>query len=50
MAYKVLIVEDQRIPRQLFELYVNRSENYELLYSIESASTAYIYCDNILHV
>ena len=45
MAYKVLIVEDQKIPRQLFELFLRQSEDYELLYSIESAAMAHIYCD-----
>ena len=43
--YKVLIVEDQRIPRQLFELLIENSTQYELLFSIESASTAFIYCE-----
>ena len=36
----VMIVEDQAMPRQLFELFIRQSENYELLYSIESAGMA----------
>ena len=43
--YKVMIVEDQQMPRRLFEMIVEQSEDYELLYSIESASVAHIYCD-----
>lgn len=43
--YKVMIVEDQQMPRRLFEMIVEQSEDYELLYSIDSASVAHIYCD-----
>ena len=43
--YKVMIVEDQQMPRRLFEMIVEQSGDYELLYSIESASVAHIYCD-----
>ena len=42
---KVLVVEDQAMPRQLFEMLISDREEYELLYSIESASVANIYCD-----
>lgn len=35
---KVMIVDDQFVSRQLFEMYVKMSENYELVYSIESAA------------
>lgn len=42
--YKVLIVEDQVMPRQLFELFVRSSEDYELAASFESADQADIYC------
>ena len=31
---RVLIVEDQSMPRTLFEMYVNQSENYTLAGSI----------------
>lgn len=37
MAYKVLIVEDQEMPRQLFEIFINSSENFEHAGSISSA-------------
>ncbi len=43
--YKVMIVEDQTMPRHLFELLVDHAGEYELLYSVESASVAHIYCD-----
>ncbi len=43
--YKVMIVEDQQMPRRLFEMIVEQSGDCELLYSIESASVAHIYCD-----
>lgn len=35
-----MIVDDQYISRQLFEMYVKSSENYELVYAIESAAFA----------
>ena len=44
MAYKVLIADDQNIPRQLFELIISSSERYELLYSLETAAVAPVYC------
>ncbi len=34
---RVLIVEDQSMPRTLFEMYVNQSENYTLAGSISNA-------------
>ena len=43
--YRVMVVEDQSMPRKLFEMLLAQSEDYELLYSIESASVAHIYCD-----
>ena len=46
MAYKVLIVEDQDIPRQLFEIYIKASENFEHLLSISNASAAIEICRN----
>lgn len=45
MAYKVLIVEDDPMARQLFEFFVKQSEKYELLNSISSADVADIYCE-----
>ena len=44
MAYSVLIADDQSMARQLFEMFVKSSENYRLVYSLESASVAHIYC------
>lgn len=44
--YKVMVVEDQIMPRQLFEWLINSSENYELAVSIDNAATADIYCLN----
>ena len=37
---RVMIVDDQYISRQLFEMYVKDSENYELVYAVESAAFA----------
>lgn len=44
MAYKVLIVDDQLLPRQYFENAVKSSDRYELAASIDSASVADVYC------
>ena len=44
MAYKVLVVDDQKLSRQLFSLMIENSPDYELLYELESASVAYIDC------
>lgn len=44
MAYKVLIVDDQTLPRQYFETIVNGSADYELTASIASATVADAYC------
>ncbi|MBQ7670390.1 MAG: response regulator transcription factor [Clostridia bacterium] len=46
MAYKVLIVEDQDIPRELFEIYVKASDSFEHLLSISNASAALSVCRN----
>lgn len=37
---RVMIVDDQYISRQLFEMYVKSSDRYELVYSVESAAFA----------
>ncbi|MGI6238658.1 MAG: response regulator transcription factor [Christensenellales bacterium] len=42
--YKVMIVEDQTMPRQLFERYVRESKRFELAISIDNAAMADIYC------
>jgi len=44
MSYRVLIVDDQAIPRQLFSEIVSSSENYELTAAVDSAKVADIYC------
>ncbi|MBQ9333906.1 MAG: response regulator transcription factor [Lachnospiraceae bacterium] len=42
---KVIIVDDQAMPRELFKLMLDKSERYELLYALESASVVNMYCD-----
>ena len=44
MKYRVLIVEDDPMSRQLFELFVEQSDRYEVVESIENAEMADIYC------
>ena len=44
MKYKVMIVEDQTMPRQLFELRIQSSELFETVLSINSAAMADVYC------
>lgn len=46
MAYNVLIVEDQDMPRELFEIYINSSEKFNLLLSVANASAALSICQN----
>ncbi len=43
MAYKILIVDDQKMARGLFESYINLSEKYELVAALDSASEADVY-------
>ena len=40
---RVMIVDDQSISRHLFEMYVNNSPKYELVFSLSSASAADVY-------
>lgn len=49
MSYKVMIVDDQYVPRQMFTMYIENSDRYELVYSISSAMFAdtYILKDKI---
>lgn len=47
MPYKVMVVDDQTIPRQLFENIINNSEDYDLAASVDSASVADVYCAKI---
>ncbi len=42
--YRVLLVEDQAIPTQLFEYFIKMSECYELVQSIKCADFAEVYC------
>lgn len=44
MPYHVLVVDDQAIPRQLFENIINASGQYTLAASVDSASVADVYC------
>ena len=44
MPYKVLIVDDQIMSRQLFESFVAASDRYELAASVETAKYADVYC------
>ena len=44
MKYKVMIVEDQTMPRELFELRIQTSEHFELALSIDNAALADVYC------
>ncbi len=44
MAYNVLIVEDQDIPRELFEIYLSQSDRFHHLLSISNASAALSVC------
>ncbi len=48
MAWNVLVVEDQSMPRQLFQMLIDASDNYHVLYSVESAAYAPIYCDKYM--
>ena len=44
MAYRVLVVDDQIVPRQLFENIIASSENYQLAACIDTAKIADAYC------
>jgi len=44
MKTRVLIVDDQYIPRQLFERIVSSSEDYTLAAAVDTAKVADIYC------
>lgn len=43
MSYKIIIVDDQSVSRQMFELYIDRSPNYEVIYSLDTAMFADTY-------
>ncbi len=44
MAYSVLVVEDQDIPRELFEIYINSSDHFDHLLSISGAGATLAVC------
>ena len=46
MPYKVLIVEDQQMPRQLLEIFISANKNYVHQASLNDASLALAYCQN----
>ena len=46
MAYHVLIVEDQDMPRELFEIYIHSSEHFHHVLSVTNASAALSVCRN----
>ena len=43
MPYSVMIVDDQKMPRSLFEMMVNSSSDFEVAHSIASAGAADLY-------
>ena len=49
MKHKVMIVDDQYVSRQMFELYLKNSDRYEVVFSIDSAmfASTYVLKDNI---
>lgn len=44
MKYQVLVVDDQTMPRQLFESIIRNSEHYDLAASLDTAQVADLYC------
>ena len=40
---RVMIVDDQFVSRKFFEMYIDASEKYEVVYSVESAAFADTY-------
>ena len=46
MPYNVLIVDDQEMTRQLFEIFVNSSDKYNHVGSISNAELAFTFCRN----
>ena len=43
--YDVMVVEDQAMPRQLFEAFISMSDRFNLVHSIKNADMADIYCE-----
>ena len=46
LPYRVLIVDDQEMPRQLFETFIETSEQFRLVASIRSAEDALAYAES----
>ena len=46
MKYRVLVVEDQEMPRQLFEIFINSSDNFLHVGSVPNAGLALSMCRN----
>ena len=44
MACQVMIVDDQTVPRQLFERIIGASDRYEVAVSLDTAKVAYAWC------
>jgi len=44
-AYNVVIVDDQNIPRKLFEMTVANAPQYRLLHALDSAAVAHVLCE-----
>ncbi len=44
MPYRVLIVEDQEMPRQLFEIFVNSDQRFQHVASVSNAELAIDFC------
>ena len=46
--YNVMVVEDQAMPRQLFEAFISMSDRFNLVHSIKNADMADIYCRRLI--
>ncbi len=44
--YNVLVVEDQDMPRELFEIYINSSDKFNHILSVANSSAALTICQN----
>ena len=47
MAYQVMIVDDQTMPRQLFERIIGASDRYEVAVALDTAKVAYAWCAKV---
>lgn len=46
MTYKIMIVDDQFISREMFKLYINQCPDYEVVYCVDTAMFADTYVLN----